>query len=264
MTCSKISKYISFSGGIESTTMCILFNNDANAIFADTGWEHDVLYKHIETLEKFITENLNENFKIIRVKGNQYAKGKQHDNLVDYIKTTKYFPSPISRFCTKYFKIFPIDNFLKKQKCKCELLIGLNSDEKDRIGNHEKIKSVTYKYPLISLNINREKCISILKHADMMPDFPPYMSRGGCIGCFFKSKNEYRALALLNPKEAYSVAELERSVQDKRGKYYSLRNGIPDMKKFIDQCIHENLFPPQELYSNYDSINTPCGIFCHR
>lgn len=35
-----MNKYISFSGGVESTTMCILYGHKADAIFADAGWEH--------------------------------------------------------------------------------------------------------------------------------------------------------------------------------------------------------------------------------
>ncbi len=40
-----MKKLLSFSGGVESRTMAILFGNKADAIFSDTGSEHEVLYQ---------------------------------------------------------------------------------------------------------------------------------------------------------------------------------------------------------------------------
>lgn len=68
----------------------------------------------------------------------------------------------------------------------------------------------------------------------LAPDFPPYMRRGGCIGCFFKTKQEYRAMVHLAPEEIEAVADLEDSVQDRRKKHYGIRDGIPNMRRFIE------------------------------
>ena len=38
-------QYISFSGGVESRTMALLYGDKADAIFSDTGSEHDELYE---------------------------------------------------------------------------------------------------------------------------------------------------------------------------------------------------------------------------
>ena len=48
-----MKQFISFSGGVESTTMCVLFGSRGDAIFADTGFEHSILYEHIDKVEKF-------------------------------------------------------------------------------------------------------------------------------------------------------------------------------------------------------------------
>jgi len=40
-----MQKFISFSGGVESTTMCVLYGKDAKAIWADAGAEHDFMYE---------------------------------------------------------------------------------------------------------------------------------------------------------------------------------------------------------------------------
>lgn len=49
-----MKKFISFSGGVESTTMCILYGKDATAIWADTGSEHKKMYERIFSVESEI------------------------------------------------------------------------------------------------------------------------------------------------------------------------------------------------------------------
>ena len=46
-----MNKFIAFSGGVESSTMCVLFGDNADAIFADTGFEHELIYKRIDLVE---------------------------------------------------------------------------------------------------------------------------------------------------------------------------------------------------------------------
>jgi len=41
---NEIKKFISFSGGVESTTMCLLYGKGATAIWCDTGAEHKEMY----------------------------------------------------------------------------------------------------------------------------------------------------------------------------------------------------------------------------
>lgn len=42
-------RFISFSGGVESTTMCILYGKGATAIWCDTGDEEPEMYKQIKS-----------------------------------------------------------------------------------------------------------------------------------------------------------------------------------------------------------------------
>ena len=258
-----MKKYIAFSGGVESTTMCILYGASADAIFADTGWEHAALYEQIKKVEARVREIHGPQFRVIKVRGCKSHKGKDYHTLPDYIKAAKFFPSPRIRFCTRVFKVEPIDKFLREQG-ECELMIGLNMDEQDREGNHGMMANVTYRYPLIENGITRGACVKILEKAELLPKFPAYMARGGCVGCFFKSKREFEALALLEPDEADAVAELEESVQDERGKYYGIRDGIPNLKTFFENSRQMCLIPPEQMYITSRDTHTPCGVFCHR
>ena len=145
-------RFISMSFGVESTTMGILYGKGASAIWCDTGWEHKEMYKRVDYVEARLKEIHNGDFELIRIKPNVFAKGRRVKKLQTYISRYKYMPSKRERFCTKYFKIIPIDNFLKEQG-ECELMIGFNSDEQpgeDRTGNFMKCKNVKYTYPLYS------------------------------------------------------------------------------------------------------------------
>jgi len=256
-----MKKYISFSGGVESSAMCVLFGGKADAIFSDAGWEHKQIYERIELVERRVREVHGNDFKVHRIKAKAKHKGEYYDNLKDYIRATKYYPSPLARYCTRLFKIEPIDNFLKDQG-EVELMIGLNFDEQDRTGNHGLLENVNYSYPLIDNKITRSSCLTILDHAGLKPTFPPYMKRGGCVGCFYKSRKEYYAMVQLSPNEFKEVEDIENYIQDTNNKFYSIRKGetMKDLRLFAES----SMFKPEELYNDYDLPETPCGVFCNR
>jgi 3'-phosphoadenosine 5'-phosphosulfate sulfotransferase (PAPS reductase)/FAD synthetase len=122
-----MKKFISFSGGVESTAMCVLYGKGAVAIWCDTGAEHKEMYDRIDYCEKVLKEIHKVNFELVRLKASVKVKGTFVDSLIDAILGWKFMPSQGQRWCTGKFKIAPIDLFLKEQGA-CELYIGLNAD----------------------------------------------------------------------------------------------------------------------------------------
>lgn len=263
-----MKRFISFSGGVESTTMCVLYGKGSTAIWADTGAEHDEMYKRIDDVERILIELHNGEFSLIRVKGSYPYKGKRLDSLETTIATIHYMPSSQKRYCTNYFKIQPIDEFLSQQG-ECELMIGFNADEEGRTGNLEMKSNVTYSYPLIEDGLTRDDCEDILKQHGFHPNFPVYMLRGGCRMCFFKTKKEFKALYHLNRDEFMKMLELEENYQDgKRKKYYSIMaDGKQTLKQIAEECEREkDFFQVTDISEMYGSLKkeTSCGAFCHR
>lgn len=254
--------YIAFSGGVESTTMCLLYGKGATAVFTDTGSEHAYLYERLDKVEKFLKEFHEGDFELIRLRANVKIKGETVNTLTEAIIAKKFFPSAYNRFCTIDFKIKPLDDFLKTQGDVC-LFIGLNADEEDRVGNHGLVDNVTYKYPLKDQGITRQMCVDILTTAGIAPDFPAYMRRGGCIFCPFKSKKEFKAMVHLSPNEIDIVRQIEEAVQDYRGKYFRIRDNMPSMAEFI-QNEKNNLFGDLSSFYDDSEENYSCGVFCHR
>lgn len=258
-----MKRFISFSGGIESTAMCLLYGKGATAIFCDTGAEHRKMYERLDYVENMLKVFHDGDFELVRIKPSQKYKGVEYDSLTEFIKAKHYFPSGQARFCTADFKIKPIDKYLADFG-EIELLIGLNSDEKDRQGNHLKGKNISYKYPLIDDGYDRDFCIELLETYNLHPNFPPYMARGGCKFCFFKSKKEYRAMVHLAPDEIEEVAQLEESIQDARNSFFRIKKNLPKMRHFIE-IEKNNLFGDNSVFYETDTDKSPsCGVFCHR
>ncbi len=255
-------KFISFSGGVESTTMCVLFGGDADGIFADTGFEHKLIYEQIDRVELWCKEFHRKDFKIHKIKS-------KYGTLPERIRNIAFYPSWNTRYCTREFKIEPIDEYLKQYKDEGVVLyIGLNVDEiEQRTRNHGNKKFIKYEYPLADNGINRNGCKIILNKAGLLPKFPAYMQRGGCIGCFYKSIKEYEAMSLLSSDEFSIVENLENELQTltkddrMRQKKYTIHNGISMSE--IRKRASNGLFKPEEIYPEINNV-TQCGVFCNR
>jgi 3'-phosphoadenosine 5'-phosphosulfate sulfotransferase (PAPS reductase)/FAD synthetase len=263
--------YISFSGGVESTTMCLLYGKGATAIWADTGAEHDEMYERIDECEKYFKSFHGGDFELIRLKASITVGAEKVDSLLDKIVKSKFMPSVYrNRYCTTEFKIKPIDDYLLQQG-DCELLIGFNADEepgRDRTGNYMKCKNVNYTYPLFEDGYTRDDCEQILKKHGMHPNFPIYMKRGGCFMCIFKDKPQYKAMYLFDKKTFDRVKSLEESIQDRRKRFFPImaHTGV-SMQMVEDEVKREielwGLLEVEMMYSMTEQKQA-CGAFCHR
>ena len=255
--------FISFSGGVESTTMCILYGKNAKGVWCDTGAEHEMMYERINEVESRIRK-IHPDFGIIRIYPKVKASGKTANTLLEAVLLWKFMPSPLKRYCTKDFKVKPIDRFLKDQG-NCRLLIGLNSDETGRVGNLGLNKNVKYEYPLVEDGLNRGDCEDILNIYGLHPNFPAYMGRGGCSMCFFKSEKEYKAMFYQNNQEFIRMLEFEKQYQDKRRRTYSIMSSGKTLSQLAEECKNE-LFKDEILsyYEQKNNTNKTCGPFCGR
>ena len=248
--------FIAFSGGVESTTLCLLFGGKAVPIFADTGDEHQEMYQRLEHVQN-VLKKLYPSFELVRLSAGEA--------LHDYIQRFRVFPSPTMRFCTRIFKIQPINDYLARF-APAKLMIGLNADETDRTGPYP-IQDISFEYPLQDLNLSRAKCLALLQEYDLQPRLPVYMRRGGCKFCFYKSRKEYAAIAHLNPELAAQLADFEDQVNasHSHGSFWTIREDIPEGLRTFFANEQNSLFSAQQMYGfQPQSSESPCGVFCHR
>lgn len=253
-----ITLYAAFSGGIDSTALCLL-HPEATPVFTDTGWEFNELLKHVARFEA--------------VTGRKVEKPvSKYGGLPDYIAAQKFMPNHGARYCTRMFKIDPLNKWLKDaDRLPATLYIGLRADEPadKRIGNLTEMDGLTIRYPLREAGLTRMDCLEVCIQHDLLPRYPVYMARGGCKGCFYKRKSEVEAMHRFALEELDELQALEEAVQDERGAYFhmfpNIGMSIRDFRAQLD--AQPALFDMTQLYKDAadDSDKAPaCGLFCHR
>jgi hypothetical protein len=156
------------------------------------------------------------------------------------------------------------DERFLKEHMPAELLIGLRADE-ERIGNLTEMDGLTIRYPLREAGMTRWDCMRLCVAAGLLPRYPVYMARGGCIGCFYKRKSEVQAMAALVPDVLDELQALEEEVQDERGRFFHM---FPNVGHSIAEVRSQPLlFDPAEVYAqaaDKSDMGAACGLFCNR
>lgn len=240
---------VALSGGIDSTALALLCP-EATLVFTDTGWEFPELYAHLDRIEHVTGRP------IVRL------TGPHPGGLPGYIRDHAYFPGIRTRYCTRLFKIDPLNRWLAS-RLPCTLAIGLRADEPQRPGNLTQMDGLSIRYPLREQGLSRADCVQTCLEHDLLPRYPPYMLRGGCRGCFFKRRSELEALLALAPDLFEDLVALEADVQDVRGRYYGMFTHLPMPLTVLK--AQPLLFDPQAVYTTAPQDDgSPCGLLCHR
>ena len=115
---------VSWSGGKDSQA-CLIWAvekygaKNLEAVFCDTGWEHEKTYRHV----KFITESLG--VKLVTL------KSKKYDGFVDLALKKGRMPSTTARFCTEELKIKPMIDYVLSHKEHLIIIQGIRGDESE-------------------------------------------------------------------------------------------------------------------------------------
>lgn len=247
-------RVLSLGAGVQSSTVLLMSIRgdlpkiDA-AIFADTGWEPKVVYKHLAWLETQAEEagipihrvtagNIRDDAVRSRMRAEDYNKVKDGRWAAMPLYTLADGSTErgqIKRQCTSEYKIEPIERCLRRQILglkpgqkapanSIEHWFGISRDEMRRVRQPKGAWS-TYRYPLIfDIPMTRRECLE-WNAANGYPR-PP---RSACIGCPFKSDNEWRQLRE-NPEEWADAVELDGLIREgggMRGKTYLHSQCVP-------------------------------------
>lgn len=187
-------------------------------IFNDTRAELPDTYAWIEKVEQVLGISIT-------------RAGK---SLLQIIEEQKILPSPSTRYCTKYAKIYPMRDFIGQDNA--TIYIGIRADE-DRPGARET-KGMKVNYPLKEMGINLPLVYRIVEDRGLMPpaffwprvhgaveaalgddkwllgELPRWIhdrtfawrSRPNCFMCFYQRLYEWCGLMEHHP-ELFAVAE---------------------------------------------------------
>ena len=244
-------KILSLGAGVQSSTVllmsCIgeLPKLDA-AVFADTQWEPRRVYEHLAYLEQVAGNygipihrvsagNLRVDAINSRMRKDDYEKieGGRWASLPLFTKNADGTTGKIKRQCTKEYKIEPIrrevarllrTHGLPKTPGIVEQWIGISRDEMGRMRQSD-VRYIRNHYPLVMVKpLSRAECIQWLERNDFqIPD------KSACMGCPFKSNNEWRKLREV-PDEWLDTVDFDKSIRSTgglRGETFLHRSCVP-------------------------------------
>lgn len=209
---------ISLGAGVQSTTLALmaaageLTPMPDCAVFADTQWEPKAVYEHLDRLEKALP------FPVYRV-----TAGDIRDNIIRDKNTTGQRFAAIPwhlasggmgrRQCTKEFKIAPLRRKLRDllgylpgkpiRVPSVEVWIGISVDEAVRM-KPSLDRWIVNRWPLIERGMSRWDCRQWLaKRGWSAP-------KSACIGCPFRSDEQWRDLKDNAPADFADAIEVDR------------------------------------------------------
>lgn len=231
---------VAYSGGKDSQAALIwsvkkFGVKNVIAVFCDTGWEHDLTYKHIlDTTQKL-------GVTLITLKSTKY------NGMVDLAKQKGRFPSTKARFCTEELKTKPMIDFILTQKEDLLIIQGIRKDEsnarskmdeqcyyfkyyeqpysydkKGRPKKHTYRKKEVLSWRKIysdeilrpCFNWSAQQTIDYIIQNDQKPN-PLYykgMARVGCMPCIMCRHQEIKSMFELLPESITKLKEAENEV----------------------------------------------------
>jgi len=214
-------RVLSLGAGVQSTTLALMAVHGEIAppdcaIFADTGWEPEAIYQHLDFLESKMP------WPLMRVQ-----RGNLRDDTLSGTNSTQQRFSAVPwhtknsdgsagmgrRQCTSEYKINPLHRAVrwllggKTPKAGCEMLIGISTDEATRM-KPSRVGYIVNAYPLIDLRMSRHACLAWMeKHGYPRP------SKSSCLGCPFHSDSEWRAIRDGDPAEWADVLTVDAAIR---------------------------------------------------
>lgn len=220
-------RVISLGAGVQSTTLALMAAAGEIgpmpdcAIFADTGWEPKAVYEHLAKLEAVLPFSIHwvsaGNLRQDAIAGSS----KQAGNFAAvpwFTRNADGSDGMGRRECTAHYKLDPIRRKLvemmngKRPKGGVEMWVGISTDEVSRM-KPSRVQYVVNRWPLIERRMNRHACRHWLEsHGWTAP-------KSACIGCPFRSDEQWQALTQDEVADAIIVDEAIRHQQSKVQKF---------------------------------------------
>ena len=249
---------ISFSGGRTSGYMLwrVLQSNgglppEAIVCFANTGKEEEATLQFVHDcgkkwnvpivwLEFQFAEKTKDRFKVV----NFETASRNGEPFEALIKSRKFLPNPVARFCTVEMKVRAIHRYLKSIGwTEWNSMIGIRADEQRRlakIGNQDYGKHEEKLAPLGREGITKADVGEFWRNQDFdlgLPNMNGVTMHGNCDLCFLKGTAQVRSLIKEKPERALWWAKMETLVQTSNDAYglgSRFRKDRPSYQELLD------------------------------
>ena len=228
---------LSLSGGKDSTALALFMRDrvpEMEYVFCDTKKELNETYEYLNRIEAFLGK------KIVRL-----SAEVGFDHWLDVFGG--YLPAPTMRWCTKYLKLYPFEEYVGDQPVIS--YVGIRADE-DRVGYISHKPNIKAIFPFKEHGIDYSGVMKILEESGI--GLPPYLKWGrthsGCYFCFFQRSIEWVRLLEAHPDQ-FNQAQAYEKLSDEPGKRFTWNHEMPlqELRK------PENVAAIKARYAEYEA-----------
>jgi len=282
---------LSLGAGVQSSVLALLLSRQDTAlgeqdypqpdcaIFADTGWEPQYVYEHLDWLETQLT------FPLIRVSAGDISKNLKKAVTVtghQFVDVPLYLINPdgskgsVRRQCTTHYKINPIHKRIRieagaqpkrplpKNK-HVEVWIGISVDEFARM-KPSREPWITHRWPLIDLRWSREDCLRWFAQ-----EYPGRrLPRSACVICPYRSDRNWLEMKQHDPDSFDQAIQFDNNLRTSttnpirkilRGRPY-LHDSRRPLRTVIAKLERAAKLSDPTTRENHNPFNNECEGMC--
>ena len=270
------TRVLSLGAGVQSSCLALMADRGEFglqkpdfAIFADTGWEPQSVYDHLQWLRSQLSYEIvtvdNGNIRD-NVLGGKVSDGSNFLGIPAFMVNPDGSKGILHRQCTTHYKLNPIHAYLRERlgiprgrrapkHVQVEMWLGISVDEAIR-QKPSKEEWVTKRYPLIEQSLSRAQLYDWFKRNYPGRDLPS----SSCIGCPYHNDSMWKHLKDRDPRAFQDAVFVDQALRD-----------VPAIRNVIDgkAYLHQSRIPLAEVdfsaTTDYDTLMEEeceglCGI----
>jgi len=221
----KLFRALAWGCGVQSTTLAVMSAEGELppldvVMTADTGWERARTY----WIRDFYTEWLRTRgvrVEVVKHGNVRELGGKRHMHMPLWTERTEDFSGgPLSRECSRYFKVRPARRALRKllgfdpskppapPAGAIEQWIGFSIDEWERMKD-SPVQYIKSRFPLIEKRLSRNDCLDYLESKGL-----PIPIKSACVGCPYRLPSEWLKMQQEAPTEFADAVAFDESIRE--------------------------------------------------
>ncbi len=283
-TSPRVYRALSLGAGAQSTVLALLLSRSDPrlakfgypkpdvAIFADTGWEPEYVYRHLDWLEGQLA------FPLIRVsEGNlkknlrrgRTASGHRFVDVPLFTVNEDGRKGMLRRQCTNHYKIRPIYRRIRKlaggergkpfpKSIHVEMWLGISLDEALRM-KPSRESWIEHRWPLVDLGMSRHDCVEWFSS-----EYPGrHLPRSACVICPYRSDEQWFELKRCDPASYEEAVQfdfwLRASTKTPVRKLLTGRPYLHSARRPLASVIEKRKI---EGVKEINQFNNECGGLC--
>ena len=283
-TSSRTYRALSLGAGAQSTVLALMLSRSDPrlsalgypkpdvAIFADTEWEPEYVYRHLEWLEgqlEFPLIRVSEGNLKTNLKRGRTASGYRFVDVPLFTINQDGKKGMLRRQCTNHYKIRPIYRRVRMlaggergkpfpKNTHVEMWLGISLDEALRM-KPSREPWVEHRWPLVDLGMSRRDCVDWFSS-----EYPGrYLPRSACVICPYRSDEHWFELKRCEPASYQEAVKFDRwlraSAKTPVRKLLSGRPYLHSARRPLASVLESR---EREGTNELDQFNNECDGLC--